>query len=444
SRRTAIVAAGATAVSNSSRCAPRPVICRAKARAFARPCASSSPRWATVSWTTRRPRRTERTRRQYVCAFRPFRRTAYRRYTRLPPPRPDPPGYPRLSKGRRSALHGDSAPHRRKPQAPWSQRPADFFFAGRSAEVGLAARDARGRVALPLLRHRAGPPHHGRGRGVTEAERDHPRQDESARQHGEAAGESVRPLLHHAFGIAHVPAHRLQRAGEASRVLLEAPEIISTARDADDGAPSPRELECDFPADAARSVGDHADEPPVVHVRPLGGVSGAVARRAAELADSLADAHPQGCVCGARRPDGATTHAHREDAGAPSSVVPVDVLVEVLVEVVEDEVVEVGLGVLVDVDVVVLVLVDSVEEVLVLVLDVLVELLVDVDVVALVLVDSVDDVLVDAVLDVVVLVPVTELDVDVEVDVVVDSAAGYAAGGGAPCALKRACESRLT
>src|SRR6266446_9227189 len=73
------------AASNRSRCTPRPVIRWAKARAFARPWASNSPRCATVSCTTRPPRRTERTRRQYVCALRPFRRTACRRYTPPPP-----------------------------------------------------------------------------------------------------------------------------------------------------------------------------------------------------------------------------------------------------------------------------------------------------------------------------------------------------------------------
>src|SRR6266446_863359 len=73
------------AASNRSRCTPRPVIRWAKARAFARPWASNPPRCATVSCTTRPPRRTERTRRQYVCALRPFRRTACRRYTPPPP-----------------------------------------------------------------------------------------------------------------------------------------------------------------------------------------------------------------------------------------------------------------------------------------------------------------------------------------------------------------------
>jgi site-specific DNA recombinase len=49
--------------SNRSYCS-RSVAANASRRARARPCASSSPRWATVSWTTLRPRRTERTRRQ--------------------------------------------------------------------------------------------------------------------------------------------------------------------------------------------------------------------------------------------------------------------------------------------------------------------------------------------------------------------------------------------
>ena len=50
---------------NSSGCALfRPVMANARSRAFARPCASSSPSCATVSCTTLPLRRTDRTRRQ--------------------------------------------------------------------------------------------------------------------------------------------------------------------------------------------------------------------------------------------------------------------------------------------------------------------------------------------------------------------------------------------
>src|SRR5439155_4564969 len=51
------------------------------------PLAVSSPRCAAVSCTTFRPRRTERTSRQYVCARPPFRTTVCRRYTAPHPAR---------------------------------------------------------------------------------------------------------------------------------------------------------------------------------------------------------------------------------------------------------------------------------------------------------------------------------------------------------------------
>src|SRR5260370_30342814 len=57
-----------------------PVNARARALARARPSGSSSPRWATVCWTTLRPTRTERTRRQYRWTLPSFRRVVGRRY----------------------------------------------------------------------------------------------------------------------------------------------------------------------------------------------------------------------------------------------------------------------------------------------------------------------------------------------------------------------------
>src|SRR5207244_4903026 len=99
-----------------------------------------SPRCATVSWTTRPPRRTERTRRQYVCAFRPFRRTACRRYIpRLPPAARSLARRPAPQQGAAvgtTSRFGDSATKSRDATEPAG---ANYFFARRTAEVRLAA-----------------------------------------------------------------------------------------------------------------------------------------------------------------------------------------------------------------------------------------------------------------------------------------------------------------
>src|SRR6266545_3499535 len=78
-RRTGIAVSGSSG-RNRSGWSSSPVIARASARARARPAASSSPRWATVCWTTLRPTRTERTSRQYRWTLPSFRRVVCRRY----------------------------------------------------------------------------------------------------------------------------------------------------------------------------------------------------------------------------------------------------------------------------------------------------------------------------------------------------------------------------
>src|SRR5438552_2060816 len=115
--RTAMVWSPVAVSSNSSCCSLPPVICCASSLARARPSPSSSPRCATVSCTTFRPCRTERTNRQYRCARPPFRTTVCRRYT--------PPHLALVAiattraprKARRLALHPDSASARRIPLA---------------------------------------------------------------------------------------------------------------------------------------------------------------------------------------------------------------------------------------------------------------------------------------------------------------------------------------
>lgn len=84
--RTATVCSPVAVSSNSSCRSLPPVICCASSLARARPSPSSSPSCATVSWTTFRPCRTERTSRQYRCTRPPFRTTVCRKYT-APPPR---------------------------------------------------------------------------------------------------------------------------------------------------------------------------------------------------------------------------------------------------------------------------------------------------------------------------------------------------------------------
>ena len=71
--RTGIASSAASTVKRSG-CSRSPVIARARACARARPAASSSPRCATVCWTTLRPTRTERTSRQYRWTLPSFRR----------------------------------------------------------------------------------------------------------------------------------------------------------------------------------------------------------------------------------------------------------------------------------------------------------------------------------------------------------------------------------
>jgi len=86
SRRTSTLVDAGERSSNSSYCSARPLIWRASACARARPCASSSPSYATVSCRTLPPRRTERTRRQYVCVLPSLRTVECRRYTRCRSP----------------------------------------------------------------------------------------------------------------------------------------------------------------------------------------------------------------------------------------------------------------------------------------------------------------------------------------------------------------------
>lgn len=61
-----------------------PVKVAARARARARPCASSSPRWVTVCWRTLLPTRTERTSCQHVWVFPSLWRLVWRRYMMSP------------------------------------------------------------------------------------------------------------------------------------------------------------------------------------------------------------------------------------------------------------------------------------------------------------------------------------------------------------------------
>src|SRR5439155_15528858 len=89
------------------------------------PSPSSSPRCAAVSCTTFRPRRTERTSRQYVCARPPFRTTVCRRYTAPHPARSLSPEIARPARAQRLALHVLSA-----------AVPGEKFF--RTGEVRLA------------------------------------------------------------------------------------------------------------------------------------------------------------------------------------------------------------------------------------------------------------------------------------------------------------------
>ena len=74
------IASAGAAASNRPRCGIRPPIRSARARAFRRPSASSSPKVITVSWRTLVSSRTERTSRQYVCGFPFFLRVVWRRY----------------------------------------------------------------------------------------------------------------------------------------------------------------------------------------------------------------------------------------------------------------------------------------------------------------------------------------------------------------------------
>jgi len=60
------------------------VLMRARRFAFAGPCPLSSPSCATVSWMTLPPRRTDRTRRQYVCVLLPLRIFECRKYIHTP------------------------------------------------------------------------------------------------------------------------------------------------------------------------------------------------------------------------------------------------------------------------------------------------------------------------------------------------------------------------
>jgi hypothetical protein len=58
--------------STRSACSGAPISARASARARSRPASSSSPRWATVCWITRRPMRTDRTNRHVRCTLPSF------------------------------------------------------------------------------------------------------------------------------------------------------------------------------------------------------------------------------------------------------------------------------------------------------------------------------------------------------------------------------------
>jgi hypothetical protein len=82
SRRTAAASMGVFASNRLPWQFARPEILRASTAARARPSASSSPSCATVSCTTLRPRRTERTSRQYTCVLPSFFRVVCRRYMR--------------------------------------------------------------------------------------------------------------------------------------------------------------------------------------------------------------------------------------------------------------------------------------------------------------------------------------------------------------------------
>src|SRR5437764_4330001 len=147
--RTATVCSPVAVSSNSSCCSLPPVICCASSLARARPSPSSSPRCATVSCTTFRPCRTERTNRQYRCARPPFRTTVCRRYTphhlaivaiatKLAP-----------RKARRLALHPDSASARRIPLALPARCSRRIYF--RMPSWGSWARSSADSRALPAV-----------------------------------------------------------------------------------------------------------------------------------------------------------------------------------------------------------------------------------------------------------------------------------------------------
>src|SRR6266545_4635697 len=141
-RRTGIAVSGSSG-RNRSGWSSSPVIARASARARARPAASSSPRWATVCWTTLRPTRTERTSRQYRWTLPSFRRVVCRRYIAqlIAQPR-------RRSQCTWSALHAvfDEA-RSTAARHTTGAAPAAALVTYSTAEVGLAQRG--GEVALP-------------------------------------------------------------------------------------------------------------------------------------------------------------------------------------------------------------------------------------------------------------------------------------------------------
>src|SRR5437879_3132564 len=239
--RTATVCSPVAVSSNSSCCSLPPVICCASSLARARPSPSSSPRCATVSCTTFRPCRTERTNRQYRCARPPFRTTVCRRYT--------PPHLALVAiattraprKARRLALHPDSASARRIPLAlparcsrriyfrmpswgswasPASRQPAgdERRHACGVAVVGLADRAAESTLLDADLE---GQPHRepdGEARG---GDRDVGRERAGRQEeHGEAdrvADPGVRPVLDDGLADAHLDDPRPERPERTTR-----------------------------------------------------------------------------------------------------------------------------------------------------------------------------------------------------------------------------------